>query len=86
MRTGDHVYHRPSGEEWIVACVRGDRLSWCGWPEGQAEVADCELIAACTDAEHWSLVEKIARVTGSDHRGVYCRWLLAQRAQEEPTP
>lgn len=28
--TADHVHHAPSGEDWVVAYVRGDT----GWLEG----------------------------------------------------
>ena len=77
IRTGDTVFHRPSGERWLVACVRGDDLSWCGWPEGQARLADCDLIISCTDEAHWKLVREIA-ASSQDHRGRYCRWLLEQ--------
>jgi hypothetical protein len=38
--TADHVLHGPSGETWVVAYVEGDRLAWCGWPEGEAKLAD----------------------------------------------
>ena len=33
--TGDTVKHGPTGETWVVAYVQGDRLAWCGWPEGE---------------------------------------------------
>lgn len=78
IRTGDTVFHRPSGERWLVACVRDEQLSWCGWPEGWAQLSDCELVKTCTDEQHWKLVEEIAR-SSQDHRGRYCRWLLEQR-------
>lgn len=42
--TGDHVHHAPSGEDWVVAYVAADRLAWCGWPQGQAALADCTLL------------------------------------------
>jgi hypothetical protein len=53
--TGDYVLHRPTGEQWIVAYVHGDRLAWCGWPEGEAALADCELVEKATPErrEHW---------------------------------
>lgn len=82
MRTGDVVLHRPSGERWIVAAAypeQGDMM-WCGWPEGYARIADCEIVKAATDAEHWALVTEIAK--GDGIRARYCRHLLAQR--EEP--
>lgn len=42
--TGDTVLHGPSGEEWVVAHVDGDRLAWCGWPPGEVPLADCTLV------------------------------------------
>ena len=44
----DTVFHRPTGETWIVRRVQDDRLYWCGWPPGCADLADCELIAKAT--------------------------------------
>lgn len=78
MRTGDIVFHRPTGETWTVACVRDDRLSWCGWPEGTADLVECDLLQECSDDDHWRLVEEIAQVRG-DHRGEMCRRLLADK-------
>lgn len=60
-RCGDHVHHRPSGEEWVVAWAEGDHLAAAGWPNSIARLADCDVIYRCTDAEHrddvvlWSL-------------------------------
>ena len=42
--TGDSVFHRPTRETWLVACVQGDLLSWCGFPEGRAMLEDCLLV------------------------------------------
>lgn len=60
MRCGDHVKHRPSGETWVVAYVEGDYLAWCGWPDGEAKVSDCELVYKCSDAEHLRRLQEIA--------------------------
>ena len=46
--TGDSVLHRPTGEKWVVACVQGNDLSWCGWPAGYAKLSDCELLEKAT--------------------------------------
>lgn len=66
--TGDTVKHRPSGETWTVACVEGNRLSWCGWPEGTAAVADCELVEKATTEERRKLLEEWAKPTSCDRR------------------
>lgn len=76
-RTGDHVVHRPTGETWVVAYVDGDRLSWCGWPEGRADVADCERVHVATDDEHAALVREIAAVA-NDHRAGAVRRLYPE--------
>ena len=55
ISTGDHVHHGPTGEDWVVQYVRGDRLAWCGWPPGEAQLSDCTLIRKATDAERESL-------------------------------
>jgi hypothetical protein len=36
--TGDTVHHGPTGEDWLVAFVDGDKLSPLGWPETVAKV------------------------------------------------
>jgi len=49
IQTGDHVHHAPTGETWVVKRVIGDKLEWCGWPPGQAELSDCTLIEKAAD-------------------------------------
>lgn len=71
--TGDHVHHAPTGEAWIVACVRGDKLSWCGWPEGMADLSDCSLIRKATEEERLSLLHELAASSQNDHRARYAR-------------
>ena len=77
VRCGDHVYHRPTGEDWLVAYVDGNYLAPCGWPPGEAKVADCTVVYRCTDEEHVSLLEDCAKLT--DKRGDKARALLAER-------
>lgn len=59
--TGDHVKHGPTGEGWVVAYVKGDRLAWVGWPEGEALLADCKLITKVTDVERDALLRALAK-------------------------
>jgi hypothetical protein len=67
--TGDSVFHRPTREWWSVACVQGDRLSWCGWPEGSANVSDCLLVDKATPAERLKLLGDLANMQSrDDHR------------------
>ena len=71
FRCGDLVKHVPSEEEWIVAYADYDtgRLSWCGWPEGIAEISDCTLVRAADDYQHARAVHQWARSgPSSDHR------------------
>lgn len=73
IRCGDHVHHIPSGEDWVVAYadyVTG-YLSWCGWPDGEAKIADCRLIKRATDAEHLDWLTQIAN--GDGRRGARAR-------------
>lgn len=74
--TGDTVFHRPTGETWIVACVKGDKLSWCGYPEGHSDLSDCDLMKVARDDERFSLLEEMAQGRISDHRVRYARWRL----------
>lgn len=76
MRTGDHVLHRPSGETWVVAYVRGDDIASCGWPIHLARTSDCELVKAATDDEHSKLLREMAEMPGHDHRRSYARAAL----------
>ena len=45
--TADHVHHAPSGEDWVVAYVRGDRLAWCGWPSDGRKTTGCARASGC---------------------------------------
>ena len=82
IRTADHVKHKPTGESWVVACVQGNDLSWCGWPEGMARVSDCELIRKGTEEERLDLLKRLSEMPGPDHRKSYAQTALAAyRAQ-----
>jgi hypothetical protein len=85
MRAGDTVKHRPTGETWRLAYVNGRYLAWCGWPPGEALVSDCELVKACSDAEHRDMLEKWAkmpRVEDWDARKSVCLRQLGELNQE----
>lgn len=77
--TADHVHHAPSGEDWVVAYVRGDRLAWCGWPEGEAALADCTLLKKATPVERDKLLREMADLGSRDMRGTYAADRLAVR-------
>lgn len=78
IKPADHVLHRPTGETWVVAYAdhEADRLSPCGWPEGIANISDCELVKAATDEESREMIELWAAKTGGDdHRPAAVRRL-----------
>lgn len=79
--TGDGVFHRPTGEKWLVACVRDDRLSWVGWPEGSANLDDCELVRKASPEARRKLLEEMAAMGGDDHRQRYAAWRLESEAE-----
>lgn len=76
--TGDYVKHGPTGESWVVAYVRGDRLAWCGWPEGEASLEHCTLIQKAAPGEREKLLQEMTKCSGA--RGTYARWRLSQEA------
>ena len=83
-RCGDVVFHKPSGETWLVAYAEGDHLAWAGWPDGRATLADCEVIRRCTDAEHAEAVAAWRRLQAPDtRRGIVLR-LYGASAEETP--
>jgi hypothetical protein len=81
--TADHVRHIPTGEEWVVACVIGNRLSWCGWPEGTAALSDCELVEKATPEYRDALLRKMATTGAGDHRGRYAIERIASLSMGE---
>lgn len=74
--TGDYVLHRPTGEQWVVAYVRGDRLAWLGWPEGEASVADCELVEKAPMERREKWLREMAESPGDGPRQRYARQVL----------
>lgn len=79
--TADHVQHVPSGETWVVAYVRGDRLSWLGWPQGEAALSDCMLLKKATPEERDSLLRDIASSGSNDARVSFARYRLEQEGK-----
>lgn len=80
--TGDTVLHRPTGEEWLVAFVDNDRLAWCGWPEGFALLADCELLTKAAPGEREALLKQMAVMRSSDSRSRYAKRALEAQQGE----
>lgn len=80
--TADFVHHEPTGENWVVAYVRDGRLAWCGWPPGEAALADCKLVRKATPAERDKLLREMAASGSPDMRAAYACQRLA--ASHEP--
>lgn len=78
MRTGDHVFHQPSEETWVVAWADHDAgyMAPCGWPECRARISDCTIVKRATDEESEEL---IARLSESGRRDAHKAAALAER-------
>lgn len=77
--TGDTVAHAPTGEHWVVGYVDGDRLTWVGWPEGEASVSDCTLIETAKEETRRAML--YAMTVGYGRRAQYARARLAAHAR-----
>jgi hypothetical protein len=86
IRCGDHVLHRPSGEEWVVAYAdyESGNLAWAGWPDGSARIEDCDRIKTCDDLEHAAAVASWSRVTDDSRPSVVARLYGSATAQAAP--
>lgn len=55
---GDHVHHRPTGEDWVVKRSGedsdGEYVEPAGWPPCRARAIDCDLIEAGASADWFS--------------------------------
>lgn len=78
---GDTVKHGPTGETWVVAVVRDDRLMPCGWPESLAEIQDCTLVEKATPEARTEMLRTWAEMRPdqgqTDLRTSYARQALA---------
>ena len=74
--TGDTVLHRPSNERWVVAYVEGDRLAWCGWPDGTADLSDCVLLRKTSPEQRLALLHEMARSVNDGPRRTHARKAL----------
>lgn len=75
VRTGDHVYHYPSDETWVIAYADylSGHLSACGWPESEAKIVDCDLVYAAPEAEYRDLLAKLTGRRGDRARSIAFR-------------
>jgi len=79
--TADVVFHKPSGERWVVAFVRGEYLAWCGWPQGEAKLFDCELVKKATSEARDKLLTEMANM--NDQSDPRCRYAIAEFQRRE---
>ena len=77
--TGDIVLHRPTGENWVVARVDGNKLAWLGWPPGWGDLADCVLVKKASNGERHSHLASLAK------SGHHCAAWAAERLLKEST-
>jgi hypothetical protein len=77
--TGDTVFHERSGETWLVAQVRDDKVYWCGWPPGRADLSDCQLTKKATPEERQALLQELAK---SKHE--VSAWAYERIAEAKP--
>lgn len=70
MRTGDHVYHFPSEETWVVAWAdpQSGYMAPCGWPTCQARIEDCQIVKTATDEEAKDLISRLSSSGRTDAR------------------
>ena len=83
FRSGDKVFHWPSGETWILAVAENHRVAPCGWPETIANADDCSLIEAASDNDAASMILKWAAMDSSDIRVIVAKRLVAENAEKE---
>ena len=67
IKPGDRVFHKPSGETWIVAYIDPTRaiLLWCGWPPGWVKLSDCELIESASEEARYDRINKFVLIRRS---------------------
>lgn len=79
----DVVHHAPSGENWVVACVDGDRLYWVGYPfGGSAALSDCQLVAKASAEDRQKLLVKLSELTGFELPILRARARLTKRVPD----
>ena len=79
----DVVHHVPSGENWVVACVDGDRLYWVGYPfGGSAALSDCQLVTKASSEDRQKLLVQLSELTGFEVPILEARARLTQRVPD----
>lgn len=70
IEIADHVHHRPSGENWVVARVTEQHVYPAGWPPCRADIADCELIHKATPEQVENLKRDLQNLQTGDARKI----------------
>ena len=77
FRAGDHIFHEPSGEKWVLACDQnGSDVVCAGWPESVAKAEHCTLVRAATDEERVEMLRDCIKLGGL--RGSWARRQLRE--------
>ncbi len=72
FRAGDHVFHKPTGETWVLACDQeGNNVICAGWPESLARASDCEIRHTADDTERLDMLTKVS--TSGQTRGAWAK-------------
>jgi hypothetical protein len=82
MNPGDTVLHIPSGQHFLVACVRHDRVWGDGWPVKLVTVEECRVVLVGTEAQELDVLLRHARTAHVSHAGEHhgwCRDLLREK-------
>ena len=80
-RTADVVFHKPTGERWVVAFVQNGKLFWCGWPLGCADLSNCTIVKKATDEEYEKLLKEMANM--NDNRDPRYQYAIAEYKRRE---
>jgi hypothetical protein len=69
MRVGDIVRHKPSEQIWLIAKICDDGyLIPAGWPCSYEKISDCELVEACSDEAHYTMLKACSHLSDDDPR------------------
>ena len=68
IEIADIIFHKPSGEEWVVAKVNEQYLWPAGWPCCRAKLKDCELRKKASEGERNLLLNALHKLPIDDER------------------
>lgn len=82
FRTGDVVFHKPSGEQWLLAWADDVYVYPYGWPDSRAEAVDCKLLEAASDEKHAKCLAEVAESKSDRYSTRAARHHLKTLSQE----